>query len=65
MKFSYFLNLATIDHELQVRHKYDLERIQAEVKAKAIAARENRDVNLELMKASQEEHRKTVIEQIK
>lgn len=67
MESSIFYNifLATIEHELQLRHKFDLERIQAEVKAKAKAARENRDVNLELMKASEEEHRKTVIEQIK
>lgn len=27
--------LATIEHELALRHKYDLERIQAEVKARA------------------------------
>lgn len=59
------LRKATIEHELQLRHKYDLERIEAEVRAKAKAARENRDVNLEMMKASEEEHRKTVIEQIK
>lgn len=48
-----------------MRHKYDLERIEAEVRAKAKAARENRDVNLEMMKASEEEHRKTLIEQIR
>ncbi|KAI6179304.1 hypothetical protein M3Y98_00596000 [Aphelenchoides besseyi] len=59
------LRKATIEHELQLRHKYDLERIQAEVHAKAKAARENRDVNLEMMKASEEEHRKTIIEQIR
>lgn len=58
-------SLATIEHELQLRHKYDLERIQAEVNAKAKAARENRDVNLEMMKASEEEHRKTLMEQIR
>ncbi|CAD5212185.1 unnamed protein product [Bursaphelenchus okinawaensis] len=59
------LRKQTIEHELQLRHKLDLERIQAEVKAKAKAARENRDVNLEMMKASEEEHRKTIVEQIK
>lgn len=48
-----------------MRHKLDLERIEAEVKAKAKAARENRDVNLEMMKASEEERRKTLIEQIR
>lgn len=59
------LRKQTIEHELQLRHKLDLERIQAEVHAKAKAARENRDVNLEMMKASEEEHRKTIVEQIK
>ncbi|KAF1586614.1 UNVERIFIED_CONTAM: ATPase family AAA domain-containing protein 3, partial [Eudyptes robustus] len=59
------LRKQTIEHELQLRHKLDLERIQAEVQAKAKAARENRDVNLEMMKASEEEHRKTIVEQIK
>jgi ATPase family AAA domain-containing protein 3A/B len=48
-----------------LRHKYDLERIEADVRAKAKAARENRDVNLEMMKASEEENRKTVIEKIR
>uniref|UniRef100_A0AC34GA53 AAA+ ATPase domain-containing protein n=1 Tax=Panagrolaimus sp. ES5 TaxID=591445 RepID=A0AC34GA53_9BILA len=38
---------------------------EAEVKAKAKAARENRDVNLESMRASEEERRKTIVEQIK
>lgn len=59
------LRKATIEHELQLRHKYDLERIEAEVRAKAKAARENRDVNLEMMKTSEEERRKTLIEQIR
>lgn len=43
--------LATIEHELKLRHKFDLDRIEAQVKAEARAARENRDVNLEMMKA--------------
>ncbi|KAI1722748.1 ATPase family associated with various cellular activities (AAA) domain-containing protein [Ditylenchus destructor] len=59
------LRLATIERELQMRHKLDLERIAAEVNAKAKAARENRDVNLEMMKANQEEHRKTIVEKIR
>jgi len=56
---------ATIEHELQLRHKYDLERIEAEVRAKTKAARENRDVNLEMTKASEEESRKTMVERIR
>lgn len=65
MKKQEAMRLSTIERELQMRHKLDLERIAAEVQAKARAARENRDVNLEMMKASEEEHRKTLIEQIK
>ncbi|KAL7077271.1 hypothetical protein ACQ4LE_003289 [Meloidogyne hapla] len=56
---------ATIEHELSLRHKLDLERIETEVKAKTKAARENRDVNLEMMRASEEERRKTIMEQIR
>ena len=42
-----------------------MERIETEVKAKTKSARENRDVNLEMMRASEEERRKTVLEQIR
>lgn len=56
---------ATIEHELALKHKYDLEKVEAETRARAKAARENRDVNLEQLRASEEERRKTVIEQIK
>lgn len=65
MKRQEAIRRSTIDHELQTRHKYDLERIEAEVRAKAKAARENRDVNLELMRAEQEEYRKTIVERIR
>lgn len=64
--FDLFLSfLATIEHELSLRHKLDLERIETEVKAKTKSARENRDVNLEMMRASEEERRKTIMEQIR
>lgn len=59
------LRKATIEHELALKHKYDLEKIEAETRARAKAARENRDVNLEQMKLHEEENRKTVIEKIK
>lgn len=48
-----------------MRHKYDLEKIEAEIHARAKADRENRDINLEHMRASEAEHRKTAIEKIK
>ncbi|VDO64942.1 unnamed protein product [Haemonchus placei] len=59
------LRKATIEHELALKHKYELEKIEAETRARAKAARENRDVNLEQMKLHEEENRKTVIEKIK
>ncbi|TMS35462.1 hypothetical protein L596_002860 [Steinernema carpocapsae] len=59
------LRMSTIEHELALKHKYDLEKVEAQTKAQAKAARENRDVNLEQLRAHEEEHRKTVIEQIK
>uniref|UniRef100_A0A914GZI4 AAA+ ATPase domain-containing protein n=1 Tax=Globodera rostochiensis TaxID=31243 RepID=A0A914GZI4_GLORO len=59
------LRKSTIEHELSLRHKYDLERIDADVRAKTRAARDNRDVNLEMMRAGEEERRKTVTEQIR
>lgn len=59
------LRKATIEHELALKHKYDLEKVEAETHARAKAARDNRDINLEQLRASEEERRKTVIEQIK
>ncbi|EGT39534.1 hypothetical protein CAEBREN_15674 [Caenorhabditis brenneri] len=59
------LRKQTIEHELALKHKYELEKIEAETKARAKAARENRGVNLEQMKLHEEENRKTVIEKIK
>ncbi|KAK0395748.1 hypothetical protein QR680_001411 [Steinernema hermaphroditum] len=59
------LRKSTIEHELALKHKYDLEKVDAQIKAQANAARKNRDVNLEQLRAHEEERRKTVIEQIK
>lgn len=56
---------ATIEHELALKHKYDLERVEAETYARAKAARENRDINLEQLRVSEKERRKTAIEKIK
>ncbi|KAK6039608.1 ATPase, AAA family [Cooperia oncophora] len=51
--------------EKSSQHKYELEKIDAETRARAKAARENRDVNLEQMKLHEEENRKTVIRENK
>ncbi|VDN02064.1 unnamed protein product [Thelazia callipaeda] len=56
---------ATVEHELALKHKYDLEKVEAETHARAKAARENRDINLEQLRAAEEERRKTTIERIK
>ncbi|MCP9262056.1 ATPase family AAA domain-containing protein 3 [Dirofilaria immitis] len=58
-------SFATIEHELALKHKYDLEKVEAETHARAKAARENRDINLEQLHATEEERRKTTIEKIK
>lgn len=57
--------LATIEHELALKHKYELDKIDAQTRSQAKAARENRDVNLEQLRLHEEENRKTVIEKIK
>ncbi|KAF8363218.1 atad-3, partial [Pristionchus pacificus] len=59
------LRKQTIEHELALKHKYDLEKVQAETMARAKAARENRDVNLEQLRVSEEEQRKTAVEKMK
>ncbi|CAI4224171.1 unnamed protein product [Auanema sp. JU1783] len=59
------LRKATIEHELALKHKYELEKIEAETHARARADRDNRDVNLEKLKLHEEENRKTVVEKIK
>lgn len=41
--------VATIEHELALKHKYELEKIEAETKARAKAARENRYVSILLL----------------
>lgn len=59
------LRRATIEHEIEVRHKSDMKRIEAELKAKAKVDRENRDLNLEQIRLRAQEHRATVLESIK
>lgn len=56
---------ATIEHEMGLRHKNDLKRIEAEMKAKAVVERENRDIYLEQIKLKAAENRTTVLESIK
>uniref|UniRef100_A0A8C9WPG5 AAA+ ATPase domain-containing protein n=1 Tax=Sander lucioperca TaxID=283035 RepID=A0A8C9WPG5_SANLU len=55
---------ATIEHEMDLRHKNDLLRIEAEAKARAQVERENADLIREQIRLKAAEHRQTVLESI-
>ncbi|XP_063603284.1 ATPase family AAA domain-containing protein 3-B-like isoform X1 [Penaeus indicus] len=52
---------ATIEHELEQRHKYDLKRIEAEMTSKAKVDRENQDLTLEQIRVRAAEDRETTL----
>ncbi|XP_023019750.1 ATPase family AAA domain containing bor [Leptinotarsa decemlineata] len=56
---------ATIEHEMELRHKNEMKKVEAELKAKAKIDRENRDLTLEQIRLKAEENRITVLESIK
>ncbi|XP_023246703.1 ATPase family AAA domain-containing protein 3A homolog isoform X2 [Copidosoma floridanum] len=56
---------ATLEHEMELRHKNDMKRLKAEMEAKAKIDRENQDLNLEKIRLKASEHRVTVLESIK
>ncbi|XP_070824622.1 ATPase family AAA domain-containing protein 3-like [Chaetodon trifascialis] len=56
---------ATVEHEMELRHKNDLLRIEAEAKARAQVERENADLIREQIRLKAAEHRQTVLESIK
>ncbi|XP_059924678.1 ATPase family AAA domain containing 3 isoform X11 [Gadus macrocephalus] len=56
---------ATIEHEMQLRHKNELLRIEAESKARGRVERENADIIREQIRLKAAEHRQTVLESIK
>uniref|UniRef100_A0A1A8ECZ0 ATPase family, AAA domain containing 3B n=1 Tax=Nothobranchius kadleci TaxID=1051664 RepID=A0A1A8ECZ0_NOTKA len=56
---------ATIEHEMELRHKNELMRIEAEAKARARVERENADIIREQIRLKAAEHRQTVLESIK
>ncbi|CAF0919107.1 unnamed protein product [Brachionus calyciflorus] len=55
----------TIEQEAELKHQYDMKRLQAELKGKAQVERENRDIYLEQIKLKAAEHRQTLLEGIK
>ncbi|XP_029292352.1 ATPase family AAA domain-containing protein 3-like [Cottoperca gobio] len=56
---------ATIEHEMDLRRKNDLLRVEAEAKARAHVERENADLIREQIRLKAAEHRQTVLESIK
>ncbi|KAK9888751.1 hypothetical protein WA026_000977 [Henosepilachna vigintioctopunctata] len=56
---------STIEHEMELRHKNEMKRVEAELKAKAKIDRENRDLTLEQIRLKASENRITVLESIK
>ncbi|XP_064156747.1 ATPase family AAA domain-containing protein 3-like isoform X8 [Anguilla rostrata] len=56
---------ATIEHEMELRHKNELLRVDAEYKARARVERENADINREQIRLKAAEHRQTVLESIR
>ncbi|XP_044067343.1 ATPase family AAA domain-containing protein 3-like [Siniperca chuatsi] len=56
---------ATVEHEMELRHKNDLLRVEAEAKARAQVERENADLIREQIRLKAAEHRQTVLESIK
>ncbi|XP_011495680.1 PREDICTED: ATPase family AAA domain-containing protein 3 [Ceratosolen solmsi marchali] len=56
---------ATVEHEMELRHRNEMRKLDAEMKARAKVDRENQDLNLEKIKLKASEHRVTVLESIK
>jgi len=56
---------ATLEHEMEMRAKADMKRIEAETLARAKVERENQDLNLEKIRLQAKENRSTVLEGIK
>ncbi|XP_068588898.1 ATPase family AAA domain-containing protein 3-like [Cebidichthys violaceus] len=56
---------STIEHEMELRRKNDLLRVEAEAKARAQVERENADLIREQIRLKAAEHRQTVLESIK
>ncbi|KAI4465584.1 putative atp-ase [Holotrichia oblita] len=48
---------ATIEHEMDLRHKMEMKRVEAELRAKAKIDRENRDLTLEQIRLKASENR--------
>ncbi|XP_046396665.1 ATPase family AAA domain-containing protein 3 [Ischnura elegans] len=56
---------ATIEHEMEMRSKLEMQKLEAELRAKAKVDRENQDLHLEQIRLKAAENRITVLESIK
>ncbi|KOC68815.1 ATPase family AAA domain-containing protein 3 [Habropoda laboriosa] len=56
---------ATVEHEMDLRHKNEMKKLEAKIIAKAKIDRENQDLNLERIRVEASEKRVTVLESIK
>ena len=63
-KLFFFLSLATMEKEAEIRHKHDMMRIEAEMRGRAKVDRENKDIIKEQIKLKAEEDRKTRLDSI-
>ena len=64
-KLQYYITVESMEYEAQLRHKNEMARIEAELAGKAKIDRENRDLNLEMMREKAKESRETMLEGIK
>ena len=55
---------STLEHEMELRAKADMKRIESEMTAKAKIERENQDLYLEQIRLRAKENRSTVMEGI-
>lgn len=56
---------ATVEHEMELRHKNEMKKVEAELRGKAKVDRENQDLTLEQIRLKAAENRVTVLESIK
>uniref|UniRef100_H0YY19 ATPase family AAA domain containing 3A n=1 Tax=Taeniopygia guttata TaxID=59729 RepID=H0YY19_TAEGU len=56
---------ATVEREMELRHKNEMLRVEAEARARAKAERENADIIREQIRLKAAEHRQTVLESLK
>lgn len=55
---------ATIEHELEQRHKYEMKRVEAEMEARARTERDNQDLMLEQIRVRAAEDRETTLKSL-